>query len=472
MAGGYSDVLIGLQYGDEGKAKVIDLIAKNYDIVARFNGGPNAGHTVATKKGAIALHQIPSGIFLEDKILYMGSGCVINLEKLVSEIKEVNNFGVDLKGRLRLSDQIPVIQPHHIIIDNATGGSIGTTKNGCGPAYADKALRMDGERLLNIRLGDLADHNKESMGNIRKNLSKTMQIYGIKDFDTEQAMQKLAESFSVVEPYIERDTLFMERKARQGSKILFEGAQSFMLDITKGLVPYVTSSSTLAGAAYVGGDLSPKYHRKTIGVAKAIMSRVGNGPFASEFGGKKSEDYCMEGDGYAHTSDVEGKLDIESLIKSKDLFDVGVALRVLGKEYGASTGRPRRVGILDLVQLAYAVRVNGVDTLFLNKCDLLNDYSKTSLGGIPVVVGYELNGQSIDYVPTSNDSHRQVVPVVEYLEPFADSITEVRAPEELPDELTKFLNRVSKQVSCPIMGIGVGPKREQSVDFSVDVKIN
>jgi len=462
MVTGYSDVLIGLQYGDEGKARVIDSIAHNYDIVARFNGGPNAGHTVKKGDASIALHQIPSAVFLPETKLYVGSGCVLNLEKLVSEIDEINALGIDINDRLHISSQATLIQPGHLLCDKKTGERIGTTNNGIGPAYSDKALRMDDKRLLTIRLGDLTGDYNRSIDAIKNNLVYTMAQYGL-ETNIDETMHNLEDAFKKIAPFIEEDALFMDRNVRNGKRVLFEGAQSFMLDITKGSVPYVTSSSTLAGAAYVGGDLSPKYHRKTIGVGKAIMSRVGNGPFVSEFGRRTSEEYCMEDKGRAHTKEKEKEYDINSLLKSEDPFEIGIALRILGNEYGASTGRPRRVGMLDLVQLSYAARINGVDTLFINKFDLLRDYNDTIIKGIPLVTGYTLDEKEIDYVPTSNEQHRRVFPHIKIMNGFNDSIENARAPEDLPGEIHHLLERISEQTNCDIMGIGVGPEREQHV---------
>jgi adenylosuccinate synthase len=461
MSHGYSDVLIGLQFGDEGKARVIDLIAKNYDIIARFNGGPNAGHTIETEKYKITLHQIPSGVFYPDKILYIGSGCVINPEKLIVEIKELKNLGVDLNDRLHISSQASIIQPHHILIDEITSKAIGTTKNGIGPAYADKALRMSGKRLLNIRIEDFIDNMDAIVEQVRDNLIVTLKMYSGISYNVDECMQRFTKSLSFVLPFVERDTLFIDKKVKEGANVLFEGAQSFMLDVTKGTVPYVTSSHTAAGYAYVGGDLSPRYHRKIIGVVKAIMSRVGYGPFPSEFGGVRSETYCMKGEGYVHDKSAEAKLNVNKLIQSDDLFDIGIALRILGNEYGATTGRPRRIGMLDLVQLSYATRTNGVNELFLNKCDLLKDFSRTNLEGIPLVNSYRLKNTTIDYVPGSGFEYRQVTPSVKFLPSFDESVSEIRDASKLPKPLIKLLHKIESYTSCSIIGIGVGPKREE-----------
>lgn len=461
MPKGYSDVLIGLQYGDEGKAKIIDLLAGEYDIVARFNGGANAGHSIETDKGKIALNQIPSAIFHENTTLYIGSGCVVNLEKVAQEVVRIRELGIDLTGRLHISDQAPVIQPHHILIDEVSGGEIGTTKNGIGPAYADKALRMDGKRLLNIRIADLMDDPKTFFSQMKSNFIAALQLRDVSGRDCEETLKNMEAALEELTPYIERDTLFLQKRVAKGGRVLFEGAQSVMLDITKGSVPYVTSSSTLAGSAYIGGDLSPDFHRKTIGVAKAIMSRVGYGPFTSEFGGEQSEAYCMEQGGTVHTAEVEASTyNTEALLQSENPLEVGIALRMLGNEYGTVSKRPRRVGMLDLVQLSYAIRMNGVNKLFLTKVDLLKDFAKTKAGTIPMVTGYMLNDKEIDYVPTSNAAYRRVKPVTEQLPSFRAPIESATSFDELPESLNDLLKKVEKAAGCKLLGIGTGPQRD------------
>ncbi len=466
---GFADVLIGLQYGDEGKARIVDMIAKDYDIIARFNGGANAGHTIETKDGGkIALQQVPSGIFYPNKILYIGSGCVVNIEKLVLEIAKIEKLNISLKGRLKISCQASVVQPHHILVDGLIGNTVGTTKNGIGPCYADKAYRMEGERLLNVRLGDLLSDPEHFFSAIRDNYEVTRVDYDISNLDIEAAMRELKNAFEQLKDYIEEDTLFIEKKVAAGSKVLFEGAQSVMLDVTRGSVPFVTSSHTMAAAAFLGGDLCVDYHRKTIGVAKAVMSRVGHGPFASEFGGAKSEKYCMEihEEKPKYNKATEEAYEIEKLLKSDDEFDFGVAMRILSGEYGTVTARPRRVGMLDLVQLSYAIKLNGVDELIINKCDLLNVFASSKTGKIPLVVAYSLDGKEIDYVPGSVSSYYKVKTGVEYRECFEEDISAIRNFSELPESLKSLLKEVEEKTNSKITGIGVGPERDQFVTIS------
>jgi len=464
---GHADIVLGLQFGDEGKARVIDNLAQNYDIIARFNGGANAGHTIETDKGSFAARQIPSGIFYPKTTLYIGSGCAVNSEKLADEIEQLTKLGLDISTRLKISSLASIIQPHHILLDELLGTTIGTTKNGIGPSYADRAMRMYGERIVNIRLADLVDQPKEFFGAILENLTEMQKQYKIKNTDAEKTVKALQKAFTKIKPFIELDPLYIEKRVEQGARVLFEGAQSVMLDVSKGSVPYVTSSATIAAAAYTGGDLSPKYHRKTIGVVKAIMSRVGYGPFPPEFGGRKSELYTLEkvnGESrYTRTS--ETKHDVEKLITSEDPFEVGMALRILSREYGTATKRPRRVGIFDLIQLNYAVKMNGVDELIITKCDLLKEYSRTKKGKMPLVTGYELDGKKIAYVPGATTAFYRVKPVITYTDAFSEDIAKVRTFEKLPKAVQKFVQTIEKESGCKVIGLGIGPKRDQYISL-------
>lgn len=463
--GGFADVIIGTQYGDEGKARVVDSKAKNYDIIARFNGGANAGHTIVFEGQKVALQQVPSGIFYQDKIMYIGSGCVVNISKLKVELENLQAAGINVSDRLRISSQAGVIQPHHVVIDGIIGKKVGTTRNGIGPAYSDRALRMWDDRLLNIRMGDMLDDTDKYLKMMKANFEFVAKVYGYEgNVDTE--LQTIKKDFDAISKLIEKDTLFLQKKVMGGAKVIFEGAQAFMLDVNKGSVPYVTSSGTAAAAAYTGGDLSPNFHRNTIGIAKALMSRVGHGPFTSEFGGQESEKYCMafQPDGSPqYGKSVEAEYDIDTLIKSENPFEVGKALRVLSGEYGTVTGRPRRIGILDLVQLSYAVKLNGITSLVLTKCDLLNTYARTKSKQIPLVTGYELDGEKIDYVPGSTAAYQRVKPIIEYRPGFTEDISNIREFKNLPSAMKNLLDEMQTLIGCPIEGIGVGPDRDQYI---------
>lgn len=477
---GYSDVLIGAQFGDEGKGRIIDnniekYIGENigdklgeYDVAAKYNGGPNAGHSLKFGDKEIGLSQVASGIFHPNMLLYTGSGCVINPEKLLEEISNIEALEVTLRDRLHISDQATVIAPHHRLFDEITGGDIGTTKNGIGAAYADQAYRKVGETLKNIRLGDILDNPLEARSSMVDSYCDVARFFGREPGDIVSKVERTIDAVMELKQYINRDPLWLDTLVRSGKNVLFEGAQASMLDVTKGTVPYVTSSHTIAGSAYVGGDLSPKYHRKTMGVAKMIMSRVGNGPFASEFGGRKSELYCDERDknGEAiHIREFEqSNYSIDKLMQSENLFDIGIALRMMRGEYGTVSKRPRRIGMFDLVALMHNCRINGVDELYLTKFDCLTDFSKTRLlNGIPIVTGYKLDGQNINYVPGSSARYRAVIPEITYFPHIMQDLSVMRKKAELPSEATDLISYIEKYAGCKVAGIGVGPDREQFI---------
>ena len=463
---GYADVVVGLQYGDEGKARVVDDLAKNYDFVARFNGGANAGHTVEANGVRVALNQVPSGVFYPGKQLYVGSGCVVNLTKLARELDNLANVNLDVVDRLHISPQAGVVQPHHVALDTVIGGKVGTTKNGIGPAYADRAFRMWDSRLLNLRMGDLVVDPEGAVAAMRANFEFVADHYDLPEMDIEAELAEILKNIHRLGPLVERDPLYLLKQVKSGKTVIFEGAQSFMLDVNKGSVPYVTSSHTAAPAAYLGGDLPPEFHRKTIGVAKVIMSRVGHGPFTSEFGGKESEAYSMAAnpDGSpTYSRAVESEYDIEALLASGDPFKVGQGVRYLSGEYGTVTTRPRRVGAFDLVQLNYAAEANGVDELVLTKCDLLNVYSRTKEGQLPLVTAYQLEGERIDFVPGATGLYAKCTAIQGHRPVFSEDISDIREYSELPSSLRDLVGEVEQMTGCRVVGLGVGPGRDQYV---------
>ncbi|VVB78510.1 Adenylosuccinate synthetase [uncultured archaeon] len=467
MKKGKSTVLIGLQYGDEGKARVLDKILGDSDVVGRFNGGANAGHTLESDGIKIILNQIPSGIFYPDKLLYIGSGCVLNPEKLNNEKKRVESFGISLENRLFISGNVTLIQPHHLLLDRIFGKDVGTTMNGIGPAYSDQALRAEGSRIKNIKLGEYLS-SASARENAKENLIETNLRYNLElsKENIEESLDKFDCYVKILERNLSSDPLFLEKLVEEGKEIFFEGAQSVMLDSVTGTTPYVTSSRTVAAAAYTGGDLSIKHHHKTIGVAKAIMSRVGNGPFISEYGGERSEKYCAEGNGMAHVKEDEFKNnDPYKLLKSEDMFEFGKGLRMLGGEYGATTKRPRRIGILDLVMLRQNCMLNGVDELYINKFDSLGIFNDSSLPGIPLVCAYSLDGKEIDYVPSTITESKKAKPIISYLPKFSEEISSVRDYRSLPTQVKELIGFIEEKVKTKICGIGVGPERNQFVQI-------
>ncbi|QBC30655.1 adenylosuccinate synthetase [Pandoraea sp. XY-2] len=450
---GYADVLVGLQYGDEGKAKIVDMLAADYDIVARFNGGANAGHTVQTPRASARLAQVPSGVFHSGKLLYIGSGCVVNLTKLSDEITTLRNAGCRLATRLYLSEHCTVIQPVHLDLDAGHGAGIGTTGNGIGPCYADLSLRWRRGIRTVVQIRDLVADEAgafEQMARyaaLHNNSSEALAATTAAITGMRAAWRGLQSTIVVA------DSRWLTRRVKGGARVLFEGAQSVMLDVTGGQQPYVTASHTAPAFAFVGGDLPSQYHRKTIGVAKAIASRVGAGPFRSEFGGDQSARYCadaeLRGIGWR---EEQNRFNAHEMLGSEDEFAVGVALRLLTGEYGTGSGRPRRLGRLDLAELAAVIERHGVDELYLNKCDCLSLFSKTRDGRIPVLVDEAREGR---WVPTIRH-----FPAFDALPdtPLAFSL--------LPSSLQQFVLTVQEMTACRVAGIGVGPGREQQLIIS------
>ncbi|MFT4326440.1 MAG: adenylosuccinate synthetase [Candidatus Woesearchaeota archaeon] len=455
---GYALVGVGLQYGDEGKVKIFDKISGIEDIgmFARFNGGSNAGHTLELGGKRIATHAVPGGIAHPHMQLYVGSGCVLNPIKIVSELHDIKDFGFDLEGRLHIAGAVPLVQPSHMLLDGATGGKVGTTGNGIGPAYADVAYRNLGSNLRNIRLIDYVKDHKESRSHVKKNAQQVAKTYGI-DCPIDELVQEFDAAVSAITPFLEENPLYALNQIESGCNIFFEGANAVLLDVLTGTVPFVTSSRTIAQNAFVGGDVPLRYHKKTVGVAKAIMSRVGNGPFVSEFGGNASEAYCAFDGGLKYGKEVEQRLyNPSKMLESCDPLAMAIGLRMLGNEYGATTKRPRRIGALDLVQLKQSARLNGIDELFLTKVDCLSDFNKTRLEGIPVVTAYKLDGKTIDFMPQTSNELRRSKPVVAYL-PHIDQAVE---NGELTPKAKYFVSEVEKYVGIPIKGVGIGPDRE------------
>ncbi|HWS33351.1 MAG TPA: adenylosuccinate synthetase [Actinoplanes sp.] len=452
---GYADVLVGLQYGDEGKAKIIDLIAPEYDIIARFNGGANAGHTIDTPYGRVVLQQIPSAVFHPEIMLYIGSGCAINAWKLRKEIELLESSAIDLTGRLIISDRCAVVQPVHFLVDELNSSGIGTTKNGIGPCYADRAARVRDGMRVNFQLCDVLADPDSVLASMRKSME--LQLARLEGDTTEQRLQldgqlnSLLECVERLRPYVETNRRFLTERVAGGARVLFEGAQSVELDVIHGDQPFVTSSHTVPAYAYVGGDLSPRYHRHTIGVAKAIVSRVGKGPFRSELGGERSERYfsdaCATGRGSA---EEQAEFDPETLLASADPMDLGIALRMMTGEYGAGTGRPRRIGILDLSRLRDAVETFGVNLVYLNKVDCLALYGRSSYQGIPV---------QLPPIAAGADPEIKVLPA------FSAGGAGEDVPQELPQELYAFKDVVEGALGVPVAGFGLGPERDNIAQF-------
>ncbi|WP_133968001.1 adenylosuccinate synthase [Eubacterium limosum] len=414
-------VLVGAQWGDEGKGKMIDYLSKDCDLIVRFQGGDNAGHTVINERGVFKLHLIPSGIFNEGGECLIGTGTVVNPDVLEDEIKQIEDADVEMSG-LKISGKAHVLMPYHQKLDELmeAAGGIGTTKRGIGQAYSYKALRK------NLRFEDLLNLNsaRKKLEAILPVINNQMRAYGAEDYTVDflyKKCEKWAERFAsmIVDPI-----RYLHSYIDAGKNILFEGQLAAMKDIDLGIYPYVTSSNPTAAYAAVSGGFSAKKIDRVIGVAKAFSSAVGAGPFPTE--------------------EFEG--DIDLIRGTGDKPD---------DEFGARTGRSRRLGWLDIPVLKYTNLINGFDTLALCKIDKLDN-----LPEIKVCVAYELDGEVIDYFPNTEELER-VKPVYETLPGWMCSTKEIRRLEDLPENAKKYIKTIEELVGTTVGYVGVGPDREE-----------
>ena len=414
-------VLVGAQWGDEGKGKMIDYLSKDCDLIVRFQGGDNAGHTVINEHGVFKLHLIPSGILNEGGECLIGTGTVVNPDVLEDEIKQIEDADVEMSG-LKISGKAHVLMPYHQKLDELmeAAGGIGTTKRGIGQAYSYKALRK------NLRFEDLLNLNsaRKKLEAILPVINNQMRAYGAEDYTVDflyKKCEKWAERFAsmIVDPI-----RYLHSYIDAGKNILFEGQLAAMKDIDLGIYPYVTSSNPTAAYAAVSGGFSAKKIDRVIGVAKAFSSAVGAGPFPTE--------------------EFEG--DIDLIRGTGDKPD---------DEFGARTGRSRRLGWLDIPVLKYTNLINGFDTLALCKIDKLDN-----LPEIKVCVAYELDGEVIDYFPNTEELER-VKPVYETLPGWMCSTKEIRRLEDLPENAKKYIKTIEELVGTTVGYVGVGPDREE-----------
>ena len=430
-----STVLVGTQWGDEGKGKITDLIASKYDYVVRYQGGNNAGHTVVHGNTKLALHLMPSGVMYEHAVPVIGNGVVIDPGALVKEMALLEAEGVSCKN-LKISCNAHIIMPYHKDLDGADEkvlgkNSIGTTKRGIGPCYQDKAARKG------IRVQDLMDEKifrlKVETALAQKNpiLEK---IYGIHTYTVDEIMEEYLPYATILKPYMAETTQLLNEALRSGKNILFEGAQATMLDIDHGTYPYVTSSSCGSGGAAIGTGVGPMAIEKVIGIMKAYTTRVGGGPFPTE-------QLFPENGG-------EG-----------EVAQVGEKLCAVGHEYGVTTGRKRRCGWLDAVIGKYAVDVNGLTDIALTKLDVLSEFDT-----IKVCVAYEHEGKRYDYLPMQQSVLFHAKPVYEELPGWKGvDITGCRTFEELPENAQNYIRFVEDFVGAPITMISVAPERDCTI---------
>ena len=423
-------ILIGAQWGDEGKGRAVDWLASSADIVARYAGGDNAGHTVALGSEVYKLHLVPSGILHEDVVSIMGNGMVINPINLVREIKSLRAQGLDITPeRLVISSRAHIITPAHIELDKARERAlgdekIGTTLRGIGPAYLDKTNRAGirtGDMLLDIEV--FAERLSVAVAATNAELRQQ----GLASLDPTEAAESYLEAADYLRPYIKDVSIYLHKALKTGKRVVCEGAQGTMLDIDHGSYPFVTSSSPTAGGALTGLGVGPLFVERVIGVAKAFSTRVGGGPMPTELDG-----------------------------------DIADRLRGTGvnfwDEFGTTTGRPRRCGWLDVVMLRYAASINGLSELMLTKMDILSGFDELKLA-----VAYQIDGRRHEYPPVTNEQLGRAVPIYETLPGWRDDITGCRALEELPQAARNYVKRIAELCDVPIRSVSVGPEREQLV---------
>ncbi|XGC82065.1 adenylosuccinate synthase [Bdellovibrio bacteriovorus] len=420
-------VVVGAQWGDEGKGKLIDVFAEKADMVVRYQGGANAGHTLVVNGQKTVLHLVPSGILRPDTTCVIASGVVVDIFSIRDEIKKLKAAGfLQNPKQLMISDTATIILPYHKALDAAreaslSKGKIGTTGKGIGPAYEDRASRRA------VLFGDIFD---------RENLKAKIELalreknfmlenyYKTTTFKLEELLNDVQSVADELAPYRAKDTsLFINRNLKSGKRVLFEGAQGTMLDIMHGTYPFVTSSSTLASNACASAGIGPMNVNKVIGVFKAYTTRVGSGPFPTEL----------------HD-------------------EVGQKIQADGHEFGSTTGRARRCGWLDLVALKYAIRVNGITNLAMMKLDVLTGHER-----IGVCTAYKLNGEIITELPTSPYELEKVEPVIEWIPGWTQDLTKVKTLSDLPRPCTNYIDYLGSQLGTPIDVISVGPGREQTL---------
>jgi adenylosuccinate synthase len=413
------DVLVGLQWGDEGKGKIVDVLAPQYDVIVRFQGGPNAGHTLEFNNIKHILHNIPSGIFRENQINIIGNGVVIDPVIFSEEIDKISALNVDLSGRLLISKKAHLILPSHRILDQASEKAkgktkIGSTLKGIGPTYMDKTGRNG------LRVGDILSADfRDKYHYLKEKHKDLLKLYNL-DYDIEMHEKEWFEGIEVIRKYqlVDSEILINDLLGR-GKSILAEGAQGTMLDIDFGSYPFVTSSNTICAGACTGMGIAPHKIGEVYGIFKAYCTRVGSGPFPSEL------------------TDLTGE-----------------QLREKGKEFGATTGRPRRCGWLDLCVLKYAIMLNGITQLFMTKADVLSGFEK-----IKICTGYRIGNTEFDHVPF--DLHDISEPVFTEMKGWMTDISSITSTNDFPPELEEYMRFIEKETGVPITIVSVGPNRKQ-----------
>ncbi|HYK69334.1 MAG TPA: adenylosuccinate synthase [Streptosporangiaceae bacterium] len=419
-------VIVGAQWGDEGKGKATDLLGDHVDYVVRYQGGNNAGHTVVIGDESYALHLLPSGALSDHATSVIGNGVVINPEVLIAEIDGLAARGV-WRDRLLISADAHLIMPHHVALDKVTerylgNARIGTTGRGIGPAYSDKAARVG------IRMQDLFDPGilRQKLELVLREKNQVLaKVYNRRGIDADHVADQYLGFADRIGRYIADTGLVLNKALDDGQVVLLEGAQATLLDVDHGTYPFVTSSSPTAGGACAGSGIGPTRITRVVGILKAYTTRVGAGPFPTEL-----------------------------------TDDQGEWLRKTGGEYGVTTGRPRRTGWLDTVIARYATRVNGLTDYFITKLDILSGLEK-----VPVCVAYDVHGVRHDEVPMTQTDFHHARPVYEYLDGWWEDISEARDFADLPKNAQRYVRAVEDMIGAPVAAIGVGPRRDQIVQL-------
>jgi adenylosuccinate synthase len=417
-------VLLGAQWGDEGKGKATDLLGDKVKYVVRYQGGNNAGHTVVIGDQKYALHLLPSGILTPSCIPVIGNGVVIDPAVLLDEIRGLNDRGVDT-SKLRISTNAHLITPYHRTIDKVSErflgkAKIGTTGRGIGPAYADKINR------IGIRVQDLFDPSilrQKIEGALRDKNQVLIKVFNRKGLEVDEVLREYLDYAEILRPYVADTSLLLNKALEKGENVLLEGSQGTLLDVDHGTYPFVTSSNPTAGGASTGSGIGPTRISRVIGIVKAYTTRVGSGPFPTE------------------------------------LFDEdGEKLRSIGGEFGTTTGRSRRCGWYDAPIARYAVRINGLTDFFLTKLDVLTGWEK-----IPVCVAYDVDGTRVEELPASQSDFHHAQPIYEYLPGWSEPISQARELKDLPANARAYVKFLEEVSGAPMSAIGVGPGRDETI---------
>jgi adenylosuccinate synthase len=416
-------IIVGAQWGDEGKGKIVDMLSEGVDIVARYQGGANAGHTVCIGDKEHVLHLIPSGIFHPHITCIIGNGVVIDPAALMKEIAQLEAAGISIAGRLLISHNAHLIMPYHKQLDNIRERSaekIGTTGRGIGPAYIDKFMR------IGIKIVDLLDRDvlaAKLKANITEKNQILSRVYGETLINVDELIAEYQEFDSQIDQYITDTALYLHQALKQGKRIIAEGAQGALLDVDHGTYPYVTSSNPTSGGACTGLGIPPTAVESVVGIVKAYCTRVGNGPFPTEL----------------NTA-------------------TGEMLRSVGHEFGATTGRPRRCGWFDAVAMRYSTMINGIDKIAITKLDVLDEFDE-----IRVCIGYEYGGKRLKTFPSDVKSLENITPVYESFEGWKTQLAGTRSYAELPTKARRYVEALAHLSGTQLWIVSVGPRRDQTI---------